>query len=172
MAKKGRKTRPAKGIAIHNEFDQLTNKILNDDELNEAEQEQFDRLVQTWSVMQNNVYVKARKIIEKQHRCTSATATAWMRKASDFFGEIETINVKAERLKQKMRLEALLDHPKTNTTQKIQIEKLLSEILGTKDHEKEAKDDRKRPVFIIHQYTTDEKVFDEQEREINYEDIS
>lgn len=169
---RGRKTRPATPAPIYKEFDNLTNKILNDQPLGEKEEEQFNKLVQAWAVMQNHVYVKARKIIEKQQKCTSFTAIAWMRKANDFFGEIETINIKAERLKQKMRLESLLSHPKTNLTQKIQIEKLLSDILGTKNHEQEAKDSRKRPVFILNQYTTDPEAFDEQEKRIDYEDIS
>lgn len=147
-------TRAAKRIDQFDSWDGMIRKILNEEDLNETEQLNFERIKQVVAVMANHGPNEARKVVQKMFDISPSNAWTWMQKAKYFFGEIDQVNVKTERALQKMRLENMLDNPHITISEKIRVEKLLMQLLGTAKAE-EDQSKRRRRIRVV--YSNDPK---------------
>ena len=155
MSSLQKSTRRAKLVPIYDVGDTLTNKILNGDELGEKEEIAYNRMTQIFTILSSHERNKARTIIKRMLDIPNSTVPYWIRRTEDFFGEINEIRVETERIRQKMRLEALLYDPRTKVDEMIKIEKLLMELIGTKKEDGGGEPKKQRPVFVFHNYTSD-----------------
>lgn len=157
-------------MPIYNEGDALTNKILNGQDLTDKEELSVKRMTQVFSILSSHERNTARRIISRMLDIPKTSIDYWIRKSEDFFGGVNGIRIESERIRQKMRLEALLFDPRTTVQDKIKIEKLLMELLGTNKAQAQ-EEKRKRPVFVFHQYTTDPSVLQEEEEPGQYKEV-
>jgi len=138
--------RPAKRLPIYTEADELTNALLEGEELSPELEERLERLTEVWAILLRHPAAIAIIKIMRRFDVKRSRAYEVMRQAEDFYGEIADSKIKAERIKQKLRLEGYIYDKKTPVEIKIRAEKLLTEILGTKV-EAAGKRPRKRQII-------------------------
>lgn len=127
--------------------DSITTAIIKGKNLSPDQEETLEKLTQVWGIMTNHPLSIAVVKIKKLFGISRASAYSWVKRAEDFYGEIYSVNVMAERLKQKIRLEKIVMDPKTPAEVKVRAEKVLAEILGTKQSGDSQKVPKQRSIF-------------------------
>lgn len=168
MARTKKTTRPAKRVPLWTECDNLTNALLNNHELSEAEEYTLERVTEVWAILKENPKPVAVKKVMLVLDISRPSAMAWINKSEEFYGDFYKTNVEAERIRQQMRLEAIINNPDTPVKEIIAAEKLLASILGT-DKSTETKKKPQAPALII--YTTNASALKEPTEDKEYEAI-
>ena len=152
-------TRPAKRVPKYDADTQLKMKIANNLEFNEKEQRSYDNMIKTWAILSENDTATAVKLVSEALGVSRRACYDWIRRAEDFFGELNVINKKAERVKQKIRLEAILHDkdPKIPLKDRLKAEELYMKLIGTAAEDEKKKLKNTMPLLGFVQTSTDPK---------------
>lgn len=141
-------TRPAKRLPIWPGPDRLTTAILNQDELTESQEEQYELLYETWAMLKDNPRLVVVKNLVKIHEISKTKAYRLISDAETFFGNIESVKIDAYRARQVQRLEGIVMNESYNIDVRLKAERLLAEIAGTlRKPEEEGKKPKKRKII-------------------------